>query len=373
MIVRARTEINEELLCGILGGEEYNLQVPEMCYFFNSGSASLRFFLRLIGPGRKVGVQVFTCSTVLDAIIQEDCDPVFLDINPCYYTTTIDYVKNAIGKIDILLLTHLYGIPNPDYISIKQLCYDHHVVLIDDLCHTFHSKIGDSLLEDLSDNYIYSFFYDKPISSISGGMLKLSNKYKDKADEMYRLLPILDIKNGRNHLRVLLMMHKLLSPDIYTKEFRNGNFWKWILEKWPMNWNIRNLNRLLHSKLIRILDKMIKTRKKDNISRMSDVEMSYVLSMMNTYQNNNQILLDVYRRNKKELPAYLTDSSIEVSVAKRAIVGSNVEANGVQIGLYNWPELICGKEDYHKYPNAVSVINTNINIPTWKEADIKFL
>ena len=130
MIVRARTEIDEELIIRLLEGQEYKFQAASECYFSNSGSASLRFFLKLQGSGKRVGVQVYTCPTVLEAITAEGCIPVFLDINPEYYTSTIDYVKDTIDKMDILLLTHLFGIPNPDYLEIKELCREHNVVLV---------------------------------------------------------------------------------------------------------------------------------------------------------------------------------------------------------------------------------------------------
>ena len=365
MIVRARTDINEAIISELLAGKDLHTQVPSSCFFFNSGSASLRFFLQLIGSGARVGVQVYTCSTVLDAIRDEGCTPVFLDINPDYYTSTLDIVKRSINKIDILILTHLFGIPNPDYCEIKQLCKERNVVLIDDLCQTFHAKIGGKFLEEISDNYIYSFFYDKPISTVAGGMLKVQENYRDSAENKYAQLAQDNDIDGRKNLKVLLLMHRLLSPDLYEQEFRSGTAWRAILGIWPVRWNVKKLQRLVTWKGLRIINKVFKAEGGAKIRKMSSVEREYVLSMMKGFHNNNAILENFYKQNSVDLPAYMTNPNIGISAAKRAIVGWRVVADNVQIGLYNWPDLICDKAEYNQYPNAVEVIRTHTNIPCW--------
>ena len=371
MIVRARTEINEELIRDLLAGEKNDLQVPESCFFFNSGSAALRFFLQMNRTRKRVGVQVFTCSTVLDSIFAEGCVPVFLDVDIEYYTSTLDYIKAKINEMDILLLTHLFGIPNPDYLDIKLLCKEHNVVLIDDLCQTYHAKIGDCYLEDLSENYIYSFFYDKPISSLAGGMLKIADNYRIVAEKQYNVFSKIDDLEGRRDLKVLLLMHKLLSPNLYIKEFRCGDAWRRILEIWPLGGSIKVLNFVVNGKWMAILNKLIKVKRRTEIIRLSDVEIYYLLFMMRLFHDNNQKLIDYYRINGMEVPVYLRNPKICCSVAKRALVETVEVYGSVQVGLYNWSQLICNKEDYSSYPNAASIINTHTNIPCWMDGVIR--
>lgn len=371
MIVRARTEIDEGLIRGLLAGASYDLQAPSSCYFFNSGSSSLRFFLQLIGKGKRVGVQVYTCSTVCDAIIKEGCIPVFLDIDTSYYTTTIDCVKNKIDQIDVLLLTHLFGVPNPDYLQIKQLCREHHMILIDDLCQTYHAKVRDCYLEDLSDNYIYSFFYDKPISSISGGMLKVSDDYKVIAEEKCAQLSREDDEQGKKKLKVLLLMHLLLAPELYDREFRYGTLWKKLLERWPLTWNMKLLKYLVNGKWMSLINRVFGPQKEDGIWLLSNIEIYYLLAVMSSFRNRNQFLVDFFVRNGFVLPPYLQNSSITCSVAKRAIVDCCVESSGIQVGLFNWPELICDTNDYCKFPNAEIVIRTHTNIPCWMDISMR--
>lgn len=365
MIVRAKTEINEDIIRNLLNGEKLKSQKPSSYFFFNSGCSSLRFFLQLIGKGSRIGIQVFTCPTVLDAIYMAGCVPVFLDINPDYYTTRLDIVEKKIHEIDALLLTHLFGIPNPDYLAIKKLCKIQNVILVDDLCQTFHSEIGGNKLEDLSDNYFYSFFYDKPISSVSGGMLKVSELYIEKARRNYSMLPICDNHIGRKNLKTLLLMDKLLSPDMYKKEFRYGYLWKILLRNWPMGLNLNLLNCVVNSKWIKLLNKLCKAKRSESIGRLSEIEEKYILAMMESYHSNNRKLVDFYEMQDKELPLYLTNPAIKCSVSKRAIVGFKFQAEDMQIDLYNWSELICKKDDYYKYPGALSVLKSHVNIPCW--------
>ena len=367
MIVRARTEINENLILQILRGNDNNhLSSNALSFFFNSGSASLRFFLRIIGKKKRIGVQVYTCSTVLDAINEEGCIPIFLDINPNYYTTTIDCVRNRIQEMDILLLSHLFGIPNPDYLEIKELCHENGVILVDDLCQTFHAQVNGYNLEDLSDNYFYSFFYDKPISMLSGGMLKINECYEKKALSLYEKLPLESEEEGRKELKVLYFMHQLLSPSIYRSEFRKGIIWKKILSVWPLYWNVSIVYPLLSSKICKSMNRLfIHKTKNQECYRMSNVRTHYVLSMMNSYSDNNKNLIDFLNSNKIIFPDYLCNRSIKCSLAKRAILKVNFESSQAEIALYNWPRLICKDSQTHLYPNAKSVIDTHINIPVW--------
>ena len=372
MIVRARTEIDEVVLEKILDGSWDDIFPPiPSTYFFNSGCSALRFFLQLYGKGKKVGIQVFTCSTVLDAIREENDEAVFLDVDTSYYTSTYEYVESKIHLIDILILSHLFGIPNPDYIAIKDLCKERGVVMIDDLCQTYHAKIGGAYLEDLSDNYFYSFFYDKPISSLNGGMLKLSGDtdFLNLADDKYVKIEKRSRIEGKGSLKVLLLMHRLLSPIFYTKEFRFGLGWRIALRYWPLKWNIKYLNTIVNGKWFALFNRVVTFlfNNKSKIRRLSDLEQNYVKNMMLTYSCNNDVLVDFLTKFNLGIPIYLSDNRIDCSIAKRAIVKKCIQSEEAQLFLYNWPNLICPLEDYGKYPNAVEIISTCTNIPCWTD------
>lgn len=179
----------ECLLKFIKGGGKNTNQLKEDNLFFSSGNECLLFFLQLIGTGKRVGVQIFTCPTVIDTIRKAGDYPVFLDINEEYFTTTFDVVSSTIKDYDVLIVSHLFGIPNPDYLKLKSICREYGVIMIDDLCQTYHAKIGSDYIEELSDNYFYSFYFDKPIACSGGGYLKVECSYSERARSLYSVIP----------------------------------------------------------------------------------------------------------------------------------------------------------------------------------------
>lgn len=368
MIVRSLPDVDRDLLLHAIHSEEVNLPFsqPPNTFFFNSGSSSLLFFLNMFGEGKRVGLQVFTCSSVFDTVKRAKDIPIFMDIDKDFFTTNYDIVYNYINTIDILILSHLCGIPNPDYISIKELCKQKKVILIDDLCQTYHARVGDSLLEDLSDNYFYSFFYDKPISAASGGMLKLTSEFYQRAIDRYYSIDKDTESHGRRLLRKLFWMNRLLAPEFYKKDFRNDSLWEeFLLSYYPISWSIGLLRCLLYSITGRVFCKLGLKASRLPLRRMSDVQLGYIINRLNAFRNNNYSLLSYCKKHKIPIPKYLTDSRIECSLAKRCIISDNpgIRKEGVEIALYNWPHLICENET--EYPEAVSVVRDCINIPLW--------
>lgn len=368
MIVRSLPDVDRSSLMAIIHSEEFDLlfSQPSNTLFFNSGSSSLVFFLNLFGESKRVGFQVFTCSTVLDAVRRAKDIPIFMDINKDYFTTTYDIVYAHIDSIDILILSHLCGIPNPDYIRIKELCKQKKVVLIDDLCQTYHAKVEGDFVEDLSDNYYYSFFYDKPISATSGGMLKLTSELYKIAIDKYNGINKDTGSHGKRLLRKLYWMNRLLVPENYKKDFRNGSLWEeYLLSYYPISWSIGLLTFLLNSIVGRVFCKLRLQVKQFPLRRMSDVQLEYILNRLYAFKNNNDRLLSYCKKYNASIPKYMTDSRIECSLAKRCIIRDSpaIRKEGVEIALYNWPYLLC--ENEAKYPEATSVIRAYVNVPLW--------
>jgi len=334
-------------------------------FFLDSGSSALEIFLRSLEGKKIVGVQAFTCSTVIDAIYRAGCKPIFMDIDIDYFTTTLPYVEPVIGKCDVLIITHLFGIPNPDRIAIGKLCSDNGVVLIDDLCQTFNAKIGGKTVEELSEAYFYSFFYDKPISCLNGGALYVADRYRDAVLKRLKFVPQQSRKKGRRRLNALFLLGRLLSPEVYRRDFRVGIVWKWILMRWPLNSDIQRLNRLLTSKPIVALSLCFDRffRPEQSISFLSKNEVRYIKAMMHEFENTNQILASFYIERNLPLPLYLENKDIECSLAKRAIVPrkftTGMELN-VEIKLYNWERLAV---DDKSFTNAIYVTRNYVNIP----------
>ena len=362
MIVRALPDFNQ-----FAYNNAIRSSAPENdgLFYFNSGSSAITFFLSLFGKGKRVGIQVFTCSTVLDSIIRAGDIPFFMETNSDFFTTTIDIVNQHIHDIDILILSHICGIPNPDYPSIKKLCHMNKVTVLDDLCQTFHSAWGGHLLEELSDNYVYSFFYDKPISATKGGALKVSKYFYEQAKINYDNLPQETEKDGHRNLNRLYWMSRLLMPQHYQRDFRTWCSWElYILGAYPKKWPISMLKILVNPSISMRISKLMKSSgSPDIIKRLSDVHIKYIQGCMKSYKNNNHILLDFCKHLGVNLPIYMNDKRIECSIAKRAIMPQSVMSLlgnvKVELGLYNWEQLIDNTADYQ----CKSILKDNTNVP----------
>ena len=364
MIARTRPYVNLKQTFIFL--REYKKEHPKVAsnvFFLNSGQACLEVFLRSFHKKMRVGVQVFTCPTVVSAIERAGCTPVFMDVSKEYFTSSFEDVKFVIDKIDILLLTHVFGIPNPEYCQIKKICEEKNVILLDDLCQTFHAKIQGIYLEELSDNYFYSFFYDKPISCTSGGMLKVSTRHWERVAELVNQYSKESDREGKCKINRLINVQNLLSPDIYKKDFRTGNVLEtFILSMNPSIFNYKLLYTLLSSPINKVARRVLPRHSYSNsIKRLSDLQIAYILLLFENYKDRTSQLVDYYVSNKISVPKYLTNASINCSCSQRAIVmKDDICLINAEINLYNWPELLDKK---NRYQNAEYVIKNFVNIP----------
>lgn len=126
-------------------------------FSFPRGREALRFILDILEEfnARTVFVSEPTCKSVLDTI---GCE-----------------IANQ-NEADILIATHLFGIPNPLEKKNGQW-------LIEDCAQCLGAELERRKVGTFGDAAIYSFGYDKPISMASGGMLVINNpKLLEKAD-----------------------------------------------------------------------------------------------------------------------------------------------------------------------------------------------
>ena len=249
--------------------------------------------------------------------------------------------------------------------EIKEICEKNNVIIIDDLCQTFRAKVNGLYIEDISSNYFYSFFSDKPISCSSGGMLKVSSKYTSNINNYILKYRKQTNNQGKRNLIKLYNIYRLLSSDIYIKEFRTGNiFENYILERYPIKWSDKLLYKFLSSRFNKLLSKITKKYSYSTyIEIMSDIQYIYIKQRFETFKNTTNLLSKYYNQNNYPLPVYLFNKKIKCSCAQRAIVKkehSNIK--NAEIYLYNWPQLI---DNIGFYPNANYVIQHYVNIPIY--------
>ena len=129
--------------------------------------------------GSKVGVMVYNCHTVMNAVAQAGCKVVFIDVDDSLRIDQNDLEKKSIG-LKALIVTHLFGILNNVEAIRKQYPQ---LIVIEDCAHAFGKEID-------GDFGVYSIGQGKLPSLGDGGVLVVNNeKYAARVSELYDKLP----------------------------------------------------------------------------------------------------------------------------------------------------------------------------------------
>lgn len=152
----------------------------------------------------------------------------------------------------------------------------------------------------------------------------------------------------------------------YSRDFRTGTIWDaFLLENYPLSLNVKYLHCLLYSKIGIFFAKLGLRLGCSTIRRMSDIQRGYILQQMTRFIPTNYRLKNYCLKYGIKLPFYLTDDRIECSLGKRCLIEDNsqIEKEGKEISLYNWPNLIC--RNISAYPTAASIVEDYVNLPLW--------
>ena len=160
--------------------------------YVNSGSsANLLALYALMEKGvitrnDKIVVPAVSWATDLSPVFQLGLDPILCDVNNNDLAVDINdlvYIFHT-HKPKVLMLVHVLGLVC-DIVSIRQLCVEHNVILIEDTCESVGSKYNNQLLGSFGDISTFSFYFGHHISTIEGGMVCTNDK---ALDDLFRSL-----------------------------------------------------------------------------------------------------------------------------------------------------------------------------------------
>jgi len=139
-------------------------------FFTSSGRAAIYVLLRALrlAPGSKVGVPLYTCPSVVEAILQAGCVPRFVDISFENYTVDLRDLEGKLGEINALIVIHTFGRP-AEMDGILEIAGD--LPVIEDCAHSLLSRYKGRLTGTMGDASIFSFRSGKYISAGEGGMI----------------------------------------------------------------------------------------------------------------------------------------------------------------------------------------------------------
>jgi dTDP-4-amino-4,6-dideoxygalactose transaminase len=141
----------------------------------NNGTIPLQIALKLLGNGGEVITTPFSYVATTSTIVWEGCIPVFVDINPVYWTIDETKIEQAItDKTTCILATHVFG--NPCNVNeIDRIAKKYNLYVIYDAAHCFGVKYKGKSIFDWGDISTCSFHATKVFHTGEGGAAFVNN------------------------------------------------------------------------------------------------------------------------------------------------------------------------------------------------------
>lgn len=143
-----------------------------------SGTEALHIALRAldIGPGDEVITASHTAVATASAIELAGAKPVFIDIDPEYFTLDPNLIESAITKrTKAIIPVHIYG-QACDMDAIMKIAKKHNLKVIEDCAQAHGAKYDGKRVGTMGDAGCFSFYPTKNLGAIGDGGAVISNK-----------------------------------------------------------------------------------------------------------------------------------------------------------------------------------------------------
>jgi dTDP-4-amino-4,6-dideoxygalactose transaminase len=145
-------------------------ETDNICLFTN-GTLALQIGLQGMRISGEVITTPFTFVATTHALFWNKIRPVFVDIEPDFYTLDPEKVEAAITPwTTAILAVHVFGHPCKVNI-LADIARRHNLKLIYDAAHAFGVRVGNRSLAHFGDMSMFSFHATKLYHSLEGGML----------------------------------------------------------------------------------------------------------------------------------------------------------------------------------------------------------
>ena len=160
--------------------DKLNLEGPiERIYgqrpiFTTSGRTSLYLILKSLKLPEKsyVGVPLFCCPVVFDAIVQANLIPKFVDIDSDDYNLSVSDLNEKKESLSAVVVVHMFGHP-ADMDSISKVCKE--IPIIEDCAQSLFSRYKGNYTGFQSTASFFSFRSGKYISAGEGSAIFCNN------------------------------------------------------------------------------------------------------------------------------------------------------------------------------------------------------
>ncbi|MCD4769703.1 MAG: DegT/DnrJ/EryC1/StrS family aminotransferase [Bacteroidales bacterium] len=210
-----------------------------------NGSVALRLALIAIGvrPGDEVIIPPYTFIATSSIVLETNCVPVFVDIDPDTYNLDPANIEAAITKRTKAIIPVHFAGQACDMDRIMAIANKHNIRVIEDACHGHGAEYKGKKLGSIGDAGCFSFQSSKNLTSGEGGMV-VTNDEK-LYDMMNSLRNVGRVKDGQwyehhnlgcnyriTQLQVALLASQLKRLDKQTRQrHKNGTYLNSLLEK----------------------------------------------------------------------------------------------------------------------------------------------
>jgi CDP-6-deoxy-D-xylo-4-hexulose-3-dehydrase len=251
-------------------------------YVSNGSVANLLLIQSMLNLGRfkkgdKIGFSALTWPTNVMPLIQLGLEPVAIDCELDTLNVSPEKLEEHIEGLSGLFLTNVLGFCD-ELTALRELCYKHNIILLEDNCESLGSETDQTLLGNFGVASTFSFFVGHHMSTIEGGMVCTDD------DELYNYLVM-----GRAH-----GWDRNLAPEDQQKlrqEAGIDDFYaKYTFYDLASNFRPNEINGFIGNTQMPYWDEIVQKRV-DNFARyqkaMSNNEdfYQYSLSHMNTVSN----------------------------------------------------------------------------------------
>lgn len=139
----------------------------------SSGTAGLHLLVHALGikQGDEVVTTPFSFISSSNCLLYEGAIPVFADIHPDTWDLDPEAAAAAVGpRTRGILPVHVFGrpCPMPAYLEIAAR---HRLVVIEDSCEAFGSRIGDRMAGSFGTAGVFAFYPNKQMTTGEGGIV----------------------------------------------------------------------------------------------------------------------------------------------------------------------------------------------------------
>lgn len=160
-----------------------NIEQPQNEFYLDRARSGIFVALQSlhIPPKSKVGMMVYNCNTVMNAINYAGFEVSFVDVTP-QLTIDMNSLREKVANMKVLIVTHLFGIVNEISAIRKEFPQ---LIIIEDCAHAMGCNCGH-----LGDFAVYSIGQGKFPSVGEGGILRVNNEtHIEKVQERIAKLP----------------------------------------------------------------------------------------------------------------------------------------------------------------------------------------